>query len=107
MLPKKNRTDKKTVESIFKQGKFLNSPYFTFKFVISPGKQRKISFIVPKGVSKLATKRNLLRRKGYIALQGSLGSLPEGIAGVLVFKKYEEDVEILGKDIQSIFGKIH
>ena len=30
MLPKKNRVDKKTIERIFKEGKFINSPKFNF-----------------------------------------------------------------------------
>lgn len=107
MLPKKNRTDKKTVNNIFKQGKFLNSPYFTFKFIKSPDVHRKISFIVPKSLSKLATRRNALRRKGYEAVKSHLPSLPRGIAGVFIFKKQEDDISKIENEIKEIFSKLH
>ena len=107
MLPKKNRTDKKTVENIFKYGNFINSAILSFKFAKSGGAEQKISFIVPKSVSKLATKRNLLRRRGYEALSKILPSLPAGISGVLIFKKYEQDIPTLSGEIKSLFNKMH
>ena len=107
MLPKKNRADKKAVETIFKEGKFLNSPSLTFKYLICGDKDFRISFISPKSISKLAVKRNLLRRRGYKALENLFSSFPAGIMGVFIFKKYQDDVSILENEIKTILSKIN
>ncbi|MFZ2149940.1 MAG: ribonuclease P protein component [Minisyncoccia bacterium] len=107
MLPKKNRADKKTVEAVFKEGKFINSPDFTFKFINTNTGSKKISIIVPKSVSKLAVKRNLLRRLGYSVLEKKLMDFPLGIQGVFVFKKYQDNILIIENEIKSISDKIH
>jgi len=108
MLPKKNRADKKAVEKIFKEGKFINSSFLTFKFIlinnISPP---RISFIIPKNIAKLAVKRNLLRRCGYSILEKYISQFPAGILGVFVFKKYQDDILILENEIEIILTKIN
>jgi ribonuclease P protein component len=113
MLPKKNRAGKKTVEAIFKacppngrDGKFLNSFHLTFKFMLTGNTSKQISFIVPKSVSKLAVKRNRLRRLGYSLLKKYIEGFPFGIQGVLVFKKYQDDPSILENEIKEIFNKV-
>ena len=117
MLPKKNRVDKKTVEKIFKEGKFLNTPNLTFKFILKqPSSVSRISFIVPKSISKLAVKRNLLRRRGYDALGKNLDQFPTGILGVFILKKYQaspiglrprDDISIIENEIKNILSKIN
>ena len=91
MLSKKNRADKKAIERIFKEGKSLNGPNFTFRFINTGHKEVKISFIAPKSVAKLAVKRNLLRRRGYTALKKYISQFPAGLMGAFVFKKYQDD----------------
>ena len=108
MLPKKNRADKKVIEKIFKEGKFIGSPSFTFKFIlINNSLQPRISFIAPKNIAKLAVKRNFLRRKGYIVLKKYINQFPLGTLGVFVFKKYQDDVLIIENEIKSILNKIN
>ena len=107
MLPKKNRVDTKSVEKIFKDGKFLNSPNLTFKFIISQRRERKISFIAPKSIAKIAVERNLLRRCGYAALKKLLSQFPVGFIGVFIFKKYQDKVLILENEIKNILNKIN
>ncbi len=107
MLPKKNRADKKTIEKIFKEGKFINSPVLTFKFIKISGDKKQISFIAPKNIAKLAVKRNLLRRKGYIALREYINQFPVGVLGVFVFKKPEESILTLKNEIKNILNKIN
>jgi len=107
MLKKINRADKKTVEKIFKEGKFLNSLNLTFKFFKTPQAGKKISVIVPKSVAKLAVKRNLLRRLGYKALEKHISDFPTGVMGVFVFKKYQEDTLMLENEIKNILTKIN
>jgi ribonuclease P protein component len=117
MLPKKNRADRKVIEKIFKEGKFLNSPNLTFKFFIKGNTTTpQISFIAPKSVAKLAVKRNLLRRCGYNALGKYIHQFPLGISGVFVFKKYQASpiglrprdiVSIIENEIKNILSKIN
>lgn len=107
MLPKKNRADTKEVDKIFKEGRFVVSPSFTFKYFKSPKKEIKISFIAPKSIAKLAVKRNLLRRRGYSALGKYLDQFPAGLVGVFVFKKFQEDILIIENEIKNILTKIN
>ncbi|KKQ21388.1 MAG: Ribonuclease P protein component [Candidatus Nomurabacteria bacterium GW2011_GWA1_37_20] len=107
MLPKKNRADKKAVEEIFKKGKFIDSLNLTFKFLITPEKERKISFIAPKSIAKKAVERNYLRRLGYSALEKILNNFPAGIMGVFIFKRYENNILIIENEVKNILNKIN
>ena len=108
MLPKKNRVDKKNIDLIFKKGNFLSSTNFTFKFILTKNSlQPRISFITPQNISKLAVKRNLLRRKGYSALKKYITQFPPGTLGVFIFKKYQDDILIIENEIKDILNKIY
>lgn len=95
MFPKRNRADKKTIEKIFKEGKFVSSPNITLKFIIKKEETTegifKVSIITPKTVSKKAVTRNLLRRRGYEVLRKNIKNLPRGFLGVFVFAKKSVD----------------
>ena len=95
------------MEKIFKEGKILNSPNLTFRFINTQSKEKRISFIAPKNIAKLATKRNLLRRYGYGVLRKYINDFPAGLVGVFVFKKYQEDIAIIENEIKSILSKIN
>ncbi|OGI59632.1 hypothetical protein A3C60_00755 [Candidatus Nomurabacteria bacterium RIFCSPHIGHO2_02_FULL_37_45] len=108
MLPKKNRTNKKEVEKIFKYGRSVNSSFFTFRFKLnSDSTTPQISFIAPKSVARLAVKRNLLRRRGYSVLEKHLFKFPPGFMGVFIFKKYQDDILIIENEIKNILIKIN
>jgi len=108
MLPKKNRADKKAVEKIFKEGKFINSSNLTFKFVLNNNSTLpRLSVVVPKNITKLAVKRNLLRRRGYDALGKYFKDFPLGLMGVFIFKKHQDDILILENEIKTILAKIN
>ena len=108
MLPKKYRANTKDVELIFQKGIFLGSPNLTFKYFRSqPNERIKISFIAPKNIAKMAVQRNLLRRRGYIALGKYINQFPLGITGVFVFKKYQDDISIIENEIKNILNKIN
>lgn len=107
MLLKKNRADKKAIEKIFKEGKFVNSPNLTFKFILINKDERRISFIVPKNVAKLAVKRNFLRRRGYVVLKKHLSEFPLGLTGAFVFKKPINSILELENEIKTILAKIN
>lgn len=104
MLPKRNRASKKDLEEVFKSGSFLNSKGLTLRYLSS--KSSKISFIVPKTLTKSAVKRNSLRRSGYLALKKYLKVSKEPlIKGAFIYKKKE--VEDLENEIKEIFSKIN
>ena len=106
MLPKKNRADKKLVEKIFKEGKFVDSPSLVLKFIKENENLSKVSFVVPKKVEKKAVKRNFLRRQGYLILEKYFKKLPKGISGVFVFKKTINLLET-ENEIKKILIKIN
>lgn len=107
MLKKANRADKKTIERIFKEGRFINSTILTFKFLKNSNRKRRISIVVPKSVAKLAVKRNLLRRLGYKSLEKQIKEPPLGVVGALIFKKYEENIAKIEDEIKNIFNKLN
>ena len=94
MLERKNRIDKKTMEELFNKGRFVNSPCLTLKYLIYPTKMTRISFIVPKTVSKKAIVRNQLKRRGYVEIKKQIPQIPAGFLGAFIFKK--GSVEIFG-----------
>ena len=106
MLPKTNRVDKKTIDRIFAEGRFLNSPTLTFKYIFTKTRLPRISFVAPKNIAKLAVKRNALRRRGYDAVKKEYSLIPLGVAGVFIFKKYEDDRGKIEKEIETILSKI-
>jgi len=120
MLPKKNRLDRKSIEKVFKDGKFINAPnlslkYFTARTTLA---ETRIAFIAPKTVSKKAVERNLLRRRGYSLIEKRLTSLPGGFHGAFIFgkkslalfggrrKKRKESAENLAKELELILKKL-
>ncbi len=120
MLPKKNRTDRKTVEKVFKEGRFVNSANLSFKYMhptpalpLANGRENsiRISFTAPKTACKRAVGRNLLRRRGYAVLRKILRTSPlpspfkgEGVIGVLVFGK--KSMEFFGKKKNKLYNPI-
>lgn len=108
MLSKKNRADTKIVEKVFKAGKFINSQFLTFRFVVNTGSPTpRVSFIAPKSVAKLAVDRNKLRRRGYTALKKNINKFPAGIEGAMVFKKPLGTTLEVENEIQNILNKIN
>lgn len=87
MLSKINRSDRRDIERIFEFGRFVNSQNLSLKFLPERTKSKKISFIVPKIVSKKAVVRNLLRRRGYAVLKKYFSHIPFGFIGVFIFGK--------------------
>lgn len=112
MLPKKNRADKKAVEKIFKKGFFLGSTVLNLKYITEKvGTPPQISFVVPKTTEKKATKRNYLRRCGYVALNKYFNKIPNGFSGVFIFNKTKDSqnntkTKSLNKEVVSLSVKL-
>ena len=107
MLPKNNRASTGEIDTIFKKGFSLNSTHLNFRYFKNDNKKTKISFIAPKNVAKLAVKRNLLKRRGYLALEAYNKDLPSGITGAFIFKKYQDDILILKNEVKDLLNKIN
>ena len=108
MLPKKNRVNKKDIDFLFKEGKFIVSANLIFRFILARDHViTRISFIAPKRVAKLAVKRNMLRKRGYDVLKKYINQFPPGLIGVFVFKKYQEDISIIEHEIKNALNKIN
>ena len=106
MLKKANRVSKKTLDEVFKSGRFINSPALTLKYAQSGEAEPRISFIVPKNVAKSAVVRNALRRRGYQAIVGHLATLPQGFIGAFIFKK-ELNIDELKHELENLLNKIN
>ncbi len=113
MLPKKNRADKKVIDTIFGSIKpvlhkvgFISSKNITLKFVLNyDQKPFRVSFVVPKSIAKSAVKRNLLKRRGYKAFSNTSLPLPLGFCGVFVFGK--KSLDVFGGKINKSNNPIH
>ena len=66
-----------------------------------------VFLIEKKNKEKFAVIRNLLRRRGYSALQKNIKLSPFGLLGVFIFKKYQDDILMLENEIKNIFSKIN
>ncbi len=68
MIPKTNRIDRENFEKVMKKGGFLNSSFFTLRFLKNPLNSTYFSVVVAKKVAKTAVMRNKIRRRGYAVL---------------------------------------
>jgi ribonuclease P protein component len=93
MIPKENRATKKIIDLIFQKGNSVKSPNIVLKFYLNKGSgERRVSFSVPKSLISKATKRNILRRRGYFVIREYLDSLPEGFMGLFIFRNKSKEV---------------
>ena len=79
----------------------------------------KISFIVPKTVSKSAVVRNLLKRRGYACIRKNISFLPHSFWGAFIFgkksvlffgskkRKNNPSVKNLDFEIKNILEKVN
>lgn len=102
MLPKKNRVSRAVFSTLLKKGVFFHSENLSFRVIKTVEKTQKgpskFSFVVSKKVSKSATVRNLLRRRGYSSLRSSLNrdvkdSMNNAIVGAFFFKKGADKID--------------
>jgi len=83
MFPKKKRVTKKIFNEIIKKGVSFSSNFFIFKF-ISHKDEPRYAFVVPKKISKKATIRNKIKRRGYNIIK----PLPiKNSSGIFFYKK--------------------
>ncbi|MEK7178859.1 MAG: ribonuclease P protein component [Patescibacteria group bacterium] len=106
MLPKEKRIKTRAFREIFSHGQVFHSPLFTLRVFfdeknISPA---RFSFVVSRKVGRTAPLRNLLRRRGYAAVQKFLHGARQGFSCVFFFKK--DAVRVPYADIEKTVGAL-
>jgi ribonuclease P protein component len=104
MLPKKHRVNKGVFEAIMKDSIMVSSPLFVFRYRPSSDEFFHFAVVVPKSVSKTASERNSLRRKGYLLSKPFISGV---FTGVLFFKKEAKLLknEEISENIKFLFKK--
>lgn len=88
MLPKNQRVQQSAFLEVLKGGKSVYAPYLTLKFL--KGKQRqesKFSFVVSRAVTKKASDRNLLKRRGYYIIRKHKEDIIDSVTATFFFKR--------------------
>lgn len=108
MLPGENRLKKeKEFEAVFKGGRALKGKYVFLKYLINGTDKTRIGFVVSKKISKLATKRNKIKRRMREVARMKRKNIKEGLSIVFIAlpqingAEYEE----IKKDMEIILDK--
>ncbi|MEK9168118.1 MAG: ribonuclease P protein component [Patescibacteria group bacterium] len=88
MLASSKRISKSEFPKDFRKGKTYSAPHASlFLARQESDKATKYVFVTSAKVSKKATKRNTLRRRGYHAIKKINANIPNGYFCVFLFKK--------------------
>lgn len=89
MLPKRRKVGTPLLSTVLKKGRTVSSQYFSLKFATPPNiRESKFSIVISGKVSKKAVDRNLLRRRGYVAVaKNKRIKTLQPVAGVFFAKK--------------------
>ncbi len=88
MLAKQNRLSRTDFSKYFKTGKRTHSPAATL--IISPNKEFHGAVVVSKKVSKLAVKRNTLRRRVYTQLYNAYKNKKTGVFIIILKPQFAD-----------------
>jgi ribonuclease P protein component len=105
MLPKNKRIGRYAVGALQKEGKTLQTPNFSIRFLVAKEGVAGASatVIVSKKVAASAVRRNRLRRRIYVALRDILPRIAQS-AKIMVFAKKRAPSCSL-KDIEEEVGR--
>jgi len=102
MLPKKQRLKKEEIAGILKRGGIVSSPSFRVRY-LKTSEDMRVAPVVSKKISKLAVKRNSLRRKIYETVS-PLAERLKGFDMVIFLQKNKETG--LFDDLKDLLLKI-
>lgn len=108
MFPQKRKVGKALFPFVLKGGKVISVEHFSFRFTPTPGVTKsRFSFVVSAKVSKKATERNLLKRRGYAILKKNSGLEKIPVAGVFFAKRDSTRLSYntLEQEINSLLAK--
>lgn len=87
MLNAINRlTKKRDIQFVFKKGRWQDTPFLTVKFLAVQGTASRFCFSVSNKVSKLATRRNLIKRRLRHVVRELLPQIKSGYDVVVMAK---------------------
>ncbi len=86
MIPKINRISKGYFEEISKNGKGFSSPFFSIKYLKNNQEISLFAVVVSKKVSKIAPKRNLIKRRMLSVLSNHKNAIKKGFFVVFYIK---------------------
>lgn len=109
MLPKSRRIERKSFDYILKNGRRFNSPSFVLYLCpidkIPTTAPSRFSFSVSKKVSRLATNRNKLRRRGYSVIRGNIKRIKPGFYCFFSYKKgYQTKFSLLEEEVNGLLS---
>ena len=106
MLPKTKRLSTAEVSKIMEKGKVHHSSLFSVRTLEMQGPSR-MSAIVPNKISKLATKRNKLRRQIYETIRVIYPSIKSNTLIIVLAKPnaLESKHNVIAQDIHGLFVK--
>jgi ribonuclease P protein component len=85
MLPKENRLKKeREFEAVFKDGRTFKGNCVFLKYLINGTDKTKVGFVVSKKISKLATKRNKIKRRMREIVRLEKGKIKEGLSIIFI-----------------------
>jgi ribonuclease P protein component len=107
MLRKNHRLSHSLFDTVFARGKSHHSPHFIKKSQpVDSWDDFAVSVVVPKKVARLATKRNLIKRRMYGLVRDLLPELHNPERSILILKRNPQDIpkNELRAELHNIFG---
>lgn len=109
MLPQENRVRKnKEFEQVFKKTKPVFTKNLTFRSVLRRNGETRFGFVISNKISKLATRRNSLKRQLRTISQSLISEIESGYDVVVVVKEdfsYPYKQEEIRKQVEEGFRK--
>ncbi len=108
MIEKEKRVNRALFLATSRGGRVFDSAHLVLRVFpsLKDGKNR-FSFVVPKAVSKKAVERNLLRRRGYVAVARVENNLKKKTINIFFFKKGSGNIsyQLILEEITGLFSK--
>jgi len=108
MLPKENRLKKeKEFEAVFKGGRTIKGDNIFLRYLSNGTDKTKVGFVVSKKVSKLAVRRNKIKRRMREIVRLRKKEIKEGLSIIFIALPPINNAgyEVIKKDIESLFNK--
>lgn len=109
VLPKENRLKKtRNFDAIFKKGRFFGTKFINFKYINNNLPHTRVGFVVGTKVSKLATRRNTLKRRMREVIRLNIDKIKAGFDLSITAKPGATDLgyEEIEKNLLWALGKM-
>jgi len=105
MLSKKRRLKKALIGKILEQGKLVRGSRVSLKYLIVPDGESAFGVVVSSKITKAATVRNKLKRRGRAVILQLLPDIKKGFLALIFFKKGSPEMSFndLENEITQLF----